>query len=485
MHAIYCRVSTDEQAKTGYSLESQVSACRNRLLTLGIGNIREYIDDGYSGEFLERPALDQLRDDLREGFIESVMVHDPDRLSRNLTNQLLLADEIEKAGAQLLFVTGDYDASPEGRLFFSMKGAVSAYEKAKIRERSLRGKRTKAKKGKIVINNKPYGFGWDKENSTYTINEEEANVVRLIYQLCIDNRWGSLQIASELSHRKLYNRQGRPFNTMMIYRILTKELYCGTAFSSQISTTKTGQYTKKTVKRPREEWIAIDIPSIVSRQTWEEAQKTIKQNYSLSKRNTKTNYLLRGVIKCGVCGMGMVASHMKDRGFIRHYYRCVTKSGSHYMFTKKCPNRYIPVETLEDEIWQAFVNIALGNASLNDFLRQTKTPDYSKEITVLTTRLEDLNKKQTAIVKWFKANLITGSAAESELQSITNEITNLTARLRNLKSAQVNVKRPLIVDPEKIINAATFEEKREILIQSGLEIHVSRLGKEVSFWFRY
>ena len=164
MNAIYARVSTDAQAETGYSISDQIRTCREHAEKNGL-EIVEYIDDGYSGEYLERPALERLRDDLRAKLIHNVIVYDPDRLSRNLTNQLLLADEIEKANAQLIFITHDYDASPEGRLFFSIRGAISAFEKAKIRERTLRGKRSKALSGKLTFNDDAYGYTYDKENS--------------------------------------------------------------------------------------------------------------------------------------------------------------------------------------------------------------------------------------------------------------------------------------------------------------------------------
>ena len=128
MNAIYARVSSEEQAKSGYSLGDQLQVCRNRLLSMGFTDIKEYIDDGYSGEYLDRPALEELRNALRNKLIQNICIYDPDRLSRNLTNQLLIADEIEKSAANLYFVTGDYDASPEGRLFFNIRGAISAFE---------------------------------------------------------------------------------------------------------------------------------------------------------------------------------------------------------------------------------------------------------------------------------------------------------------------------------------------------------------------
>ena len=98
MNAIYCRVSTDTQAEQGYSISDQIRSCHAHAAKLGLITTKEseYIDDGYSGEYLERPALDRLRCEIRAKRIKNVIIYDPDRLSRNLTNQLLIADEIEK-----------------------------------------------------------------------------------------------------------------------------------------------------------------------------------------------------------------------------------------------------------------------------------------------------------------------------------------------------------------------------------------------------
>lgn len=223
MNALYVRVSTEDQVRKGYSLGDQINACRNHLLAIDHTNIEEYIDDGYSGEFLERPGLEKLRNDLQRGMIKTVAIYDPDRLSRNLTNQLIIADEIEKAGAKITFVTGDYDCSPEGRLFFSMKGAVSAYEKAKIRERTSRGRRAKATKGKIVLNARPFGYDWDAENSMYLVNEREAEIIRLIYDLCINHGYGARIIALELVRLGIMGINNRPLSISTVSRILTKE----------------------------------------------------------------------------------------------------------------------------------------------------------------------------------------------------------------------------------------------------------------------
>lgn len=95
MIAIYVRVSTEEQANHGYSLNDQLRQCRQKANT---NNVKEYIDDGISGEFLDRPALTKMREDVREGMITKIICYDPDRLSRKLMNQLIITDEFDRRG---------------------------------------------------------------------------------------------------------------------------------------------------------------------------------------------------------------------------------------------------------------------------------------------------------------------------------------------------------------------------------------------------
>lgn len=483
MNAIYVRVSTEEQAKTGYSVNDQIAACKNRYLAMGItDNIEIYKDEGYSGEFLDRPDLNRMRDDLAEKTLQNIMIYDPDRMGRNLTNQLLLADEIEKASAKLYFVTGDYDASPEGRLFFSMKGAVAAFEKEKTRERTLRGKRAKAKKGKIVINNRPFGFGWDDENSIYTIDEIQAKTVRLIYDLCLNNYWGSSKISQELNRRGIRNQHNKSFNYMMVYRILTKELYCGIAYSQQITTTLTGKNTRISKHRPKDEWIPIPIPAIVSRDDWEKAQLIIKQNSSMSKRNSKRDYLLTGLVRCGCCGMGMVASQTKSSAK-QYYYRCVINSSPNYRSRNKCINRYIPVDSVENAIWDVFIDIANGTSSLSDFMRTSDLVDHSEEIKTLISRQEEIRKKKIDILKWYNNKLIDSEMTETELEKADKELTSITATLSGLQSAQKQIKIAPMISPEDILSASTFNQKRRVILHSGIVVYLRRSKDQFEFWF--
>ncbi|WP_378952013.1 recombinase family protein [Pelosinus sp. sgz500959] len=488
MNAIYVRVSTDEQVRKGYSLDDQIHACRNHLLSLGHTTSKEYIDDGYSGEFLERPGLEMLRNDLQNDMIKTVAIYDPDRLSRNLTNQLIIADEIEKAGAKITFVTGDYDCSPEGRLFFSMKGAVSAYEKAKIRERTSRGRRAKATKGKIVLNARPFGYDWDAENSMYQVNEKEAETIRLIYDLCINHGHGSRVIALELVRLGIMGINNRPLSICTVSRILTKKMYYGQHTLFTQSSRKISQNTREIKNNPQELWIPIEIPAIVTRQMWEAAQEQMKLNKKLAKRNTKRDYLLRGILYCTLCGRSMIAYarySKRKNGIdkIYYYYSCISKESNSYAISgTRCDCRRIPAIDLEDALWKILVEIASGTKYLDTYLRIKNRPDYSKEIERLTKLHLELKKKQADITRWYRESIIDGETAEKELQSVNKELVATLSTLSDLNVAQEKLKQ-LAISPAAILDAKTFEEKRDVLIKLPYKIHAVRLNENFEFCF--
>ena len=184
--ALYARVSTDKQAEK-YGIPSQIEALRKRCLerawTLVLdGDKDAFVDDGYSGAELDRLALNRLRQAAREGSVDVVLAYDPDRLSRKLYHQMILAEEFEKQGIKLEFITQDMGTSPEDRMFFNMRGLVSEYEREKIRERTMRGSREKARQGKVVSAGAiPFGLGYNKEKATLQKNLEKAQTVRLIF----------------------------------------------------------------------------------------------------------------------------------------------------------------------------------------------------------------------------------------------------------------------------------------------------------------
>jgi site-specific DNA recombinase len=253
---IYVRVSTDDQANKGYSIPAQLKSCRTKAKELGADNIVELVDDGHSGAFLDRPGMNQLREIIRnkkdslQQKRENVIVlcYDPDRFARNLTHQLIITEEIENSGASLEFINFEWQNTPEGRLFYSIRGAVSAYEREKIKERSVRGKRAKAEAGKVPDNSKPYGYMYDEELKSYVINEEEAEMVRQIFKWYIEEKIGLAKIAERLLIYGYPTRLGRnQWAISSIHGIITNEMYTGTTWAFKTYKHKIGP--KKIRKR--------------------------------------------------------------------------------------------------------------------------------------------------------------------------------------------------------------------------------------------
>jgi DNA invertase Pin-like site-specific DNA recombinase len=489
MNAIYVRVSTDEQAHNGYSLSDQLHACRKHLLSLGHTNIREYVDDGYSGEFMERPGLERLRNDLTAGGVTAVAVFDPDRLSRNLINQLVLAEEIEKSGAKLTFVTGDYDCSPEGRLFFSLKGAVAAYEKAKIRERTSRGRRAKALQGKIVLNAHPFGYDWDAKHSMYIINAAEASTVRLIYELCLDNGYGAGKIAKELILRGITGKNHRPLSLSTITRILTKKMYCGEHTLFRQTSRKTSQHTREVKTNSPDLWIRVRIPAIISPAVWEAAQQQIQKNKLYASRNTKNPYLLQGLLYCALCGRSMTAvtrTFQRKNGNNKtyQYYTCITRQSSGYAISQnRCHCRNIPAPEIETAIWETCKSIAANNCRLQQYLDNKSLLANSATITAQQTLLTALQKKKSTVIKWYHDGLLDGDAAEKELLSVKQQLALTRTALAELIRLQENINLPGIT-PADWLDSKTFTEKRRILLKLPYRIYALRLNEECQFWLK-
>jgi DNA invertase Pin-like site-specific DNA recombinase len=464
MNAIYARVSTDAQAETGYSISDQVRTCREYAAKLGL-EIMEYIDDGYSGEYLERPALERLRDDLRAKLIQNVIVYDPDRLSRNLTNQLLLADEIDKANAQLIFVTHDYDASPEGRLFFSIRGAISAFEKAKIRERTLRGKRSKALSGKLVFNDDLYGYTYDKETSMCIVNPTEAEIVKLIFELYTTRNYGVNTLWVELKSMGIVNRHGKPFNLSTLNYMLTNETYAGIKWSFTAYGKTVGQKKRKKLARDKSEWISISVPSIIDRETWNKAVECRHINKATAKRNSKTEYLLSTIIRCAGCGYAMHGVNYHRGGKDYCYYACTA-----YTNGNQCDSRKnIPSKELDEAVWSELIELAKRKRGLSIF--QTKSISKNPKIKInLEKQLIKLQNRKAAIVKWVTDGILETGDAEKDLKVINKEITSTRKAINSLAIAATKKE----INLNDILTAETYEEKRRVLIQSGIKVFAKR-----------
>ena len=155
--AIYARVSSEKQAKDG-TIESQLEALRDFAKANNLIISHECIDDGVTGSTLTRPGLDYLRDLIADGLIQGVLIYCPDRLARNQAHQILLMEEFKKQNIQVIFTSQQFEDTPEGNFMLQIQGAVSELERAKILDRTRRGRKYAVKNGQMLGSMSPYGY---------------------------------------------------------------------------------------------------------------------------------------------------------------------------------------------------------------------------------------------------------------------------------------------------------------------------------------
>jgi len=489
--AIYVRVSTDQQAEKGYSLATQLEECHKKATELeNVVRIDEYVDDGYSGAYLERPALEKLRNLLKEKPYFAVIIYDPDRLARNLTHQLILTDEIESSGARLIFINFEWNDSPEGKLFYSIRGAVSAYEREKIKERTQRGMRGKATAGKIVRNNRPYGYDWDSINSMYVVNEEEAKMIRNIFSWVIDEHLGIRAIATRLAKMNYPTKtEKNSWNIGTVHDIIQREMYAGIHWANKEYKTKIGQNKVQRGLRKETEWIPVKVPSIISREVWEAAQYQLHKNKNITKRPILFPFICRNLVICSLCGTTMrsIVSG-KNR---KPYYVCKTgraMSGkSSLVDSFKCPARQVPADVLDKYVWSYISNYLKDPTLLADELSSIDNDkdylsDLNERIKRLETKGNSLVKEREKITLLFKQDLIDLNFTQDQLKEIKASF-EVTEEQKSL--LQKEIKEYSIPSMNKLIltkvnelsiyaNVDDVNVQRQILISVISRIEVNR-----------
>ncbi|MCH7641692.1 MAG: recombinase family protein [Chloroflexi bacterium] len=364
--ALYARVSGRRQEKEE-TVQSQLAELRQAVQAdLGPGPVVEFVDEGYGRDTLERPALDRLRDRVSADEVGRIFVPAPDRLASG-AKLIILYEEFTQKGVEVVFLTGAADDTPEGKLLLHMQGAFAEYERTKILERTRRGKLYWARQGFIVSGSPAYGFRMikrtDSSRATLVLDDFEASVVREMYRLLLDDSLSTRAITVVLNARSIPTARGAAqWKPTTVNRILQNPANKG-AFMYQrtravfprkrINTDPYNNRKTGRISRPSEEHITIDVPAIVSEETWSAAQEQLIRNAKNARRNNKRyTYLLRGLIRCPGCGG--TYSGAASMGVRR--YRCTNKDAVVSGHDRKCMARSIRANAIEESVWDAISN---------------------------------------------------------------------------------------------------------------------------------
>jgi site-specific DNA recombinase len=340
--ALYARVSSEQQTRQA-TVESQVSALRERAKSDGLVVLPTdvYIDEGYSGATLVRPALERLRDRAAEGNLEVLYVHSPDRLARRYAYQVVLLDEFAKHGVRVVFLLGPAGQSAEDELLVQVQGMIAEYERAKILERSRRGKLHKARTGSVnPLSGAPFGYTYVRKSSeqpaSYHILLHEAKVVRQIFQWFVGEQVSIGEIVRRLRAEGVATRTGRScWDRSTVWGLLRNPAYMGQAAFGKTETTASEKLLRplrgrnpfpRRAKgahrdRPKNQWISIEVPAIVSSDTFSAAQEQLERNRRLSERNGRgQRYLLQGLTVCAHCGYALeVVGGLDIKGLVGEF----------------------------------------------------------------------------------------------------------------------------------------------------------------------
>lgn len=436
---LYARVSTEEQ-KSNQTIDTQIH---------GIGGMMQYavnhklpvpdesmmfIDDGFSGATLIRPALTAFREYLKtHDDVAYFLVYDADRIGRDTYNQLIILEELKKKNVTIHFKTGELGTTPNDKLLFTILSAFSEFERAKIMERTQRGMKRRIESGKFNGGRPLFGYRYNYPLGKHELDETEAKVVKMIYDWYTEDKLNIRQIQAKLFELKIPTKYDALKNTeknrkmkglkkypvgwwseVTIRNVLANEAYTGRWYCCKNQTIKldvanlrTGRPKVRQIKRAKEEWFPIEIPRIVSDEQHKKGLLQARKNLMFAKRCTKQTYLLQGLIRCG-------KDHLKYRGHQEKsgviYYYCKSRMNNNPV--ENCNSPYLRADQIEPIIWN-MVKSTLENPEevFNNFrdesiLNEERAKSIEGRLDYIASAIKKLEVAKKRITEAFKAEVM-------------------------------------------------------------------------------
>lgn len=491
----YIRVSGDDQADEGRSgLPRQIAHIHEIAKTRGYKIPWDYVfaEDFTGFQFEDRPALTRLRETYKSPHRQAnaVIFEHIDRLSRNADwHQGYLLDEMRRYGLEVIFWR-EYSSLIERAVL----GAVAQEGMEQAKQRMMQGNLHKARSGRVTARVAAYGYklvdseGREganaKKDSYYALFDEEASIILFIFE----------RVASGDTLRELtttLTEMGIPppkqyafWETTQLRLFIRNEVYKGDFYAHRWNHTtvekpaKNGIGTRKVkvkVERPRDEWIHVPVPPIVTPELWEAANRVLDQNRVTSRRNARFPFLLTGLVVCADCGSKYSgSSKRKSKGKLLktpyRYYRCLRRTARprHVLKAQTCTNSSIPVDRLERAVWNVICTALLQPEVLISALENGPTSEHNRQLGEQITYLEDeLARKSSDDDKMLKAYLA-GAFDEQEFAS----------RRKILKSERDTMREALDKLRRQLVKPEQIEaRKAEIL---ALAEHVKALEMPVN-----
>jgi site-specific DNA recombinase len=458
--AIYARVSSAKQKKD-QTIGSQVAALREHAARLGVELPERWIftDEGHSGATLIRPALERLRDLVAGACVDVVLVHAPDRLARKFAYQALLIEEFARAGTRVEFVVGPRGDSPEDQLLVQFQGMFAEYEKAQLAERYRRGKTYRAKAGSVnVLGGAPFGYRYVRKSADsgarYEVVEHEAVLVAELFRRYTDEGASIADLTRWLTAQGVPTRTGKArWDRSVVWGMLRNPAYTGRAVFGKTMIIheqpglnrvarlqgRTTPRAVKAVDRPRQEWIEIPVPPVISHETFDRAAQRLADNKRFASRNSKIPSLLQGLAACAACGYGYYRTSTRTTNKKIYYYRCLGSDDYRYEGGRVCAGKPVRADYLDQVVWDHIVGLLadphLIRAEIDKRLAQARTSDpVVKQRTQLELALAKATTAITRMIEAFQEQLITIDELRARMPDLRARQAGLRAQLEALQA---------------------------------------------------
>src|SRR5881227_1758832 len=459
--ALYARVSSEQQNEAR-TIESQIADLRTRIAATGVALPAEleFVDNGYSGATLIRPALERLRDVTAAGGIDHLYVHCPDRLARNYAHQVLLLEEFIRAGVEVIFLNREVGQTPEDQLLLQVQGMIAEYERAKILERSRRGKRHGAQVGKVsVLGGAPYGYRYVTKQegageAHFEIVWEEARVVCQVFEWVGRDRCSIGEVRRRLEAAKEQTRTGKTvwdratIGGMLHNPAYKREAAFGKTIIEPLHPRLRAQrgrplqpkhaYSHQDV--PPDQWMSIPVPALVDAVLFDAVAEQLQENRQRARVPQRgAKYLLQGLIVCACCGYAYYGKAISPSGRKHHersyaYYHGLGSDAYRFGGVRLCWNKQLRTDLLEQAVWNEVCKLLEEPSRLEQEYRQRLlAKESSIELVGLETSLGRLRQGIARLIDSYAEGMIDKPEFEPRITRMRQRIQQLEKQVQQIQ----------------------------------------------------
>lgn len=456
--ALYVRVSTQEQAKEGYSIGEQQERLKSFAQAMNWSIYDIYVDAGFSGSNTDRPALQRLIDDVACGVIDRVCVYKLDRLSRSQKDTLYLIEDVFlKNNCDFVSMTENLDtSSPFGKAMIGILAVFAQLEREQIRERMMMGMTAYAEAGG-VIGKCPTGYNYDKLTKSLVVDPYEAMQVRMIFDKFLAGETVT-QIVNSMNEAGYRHKYGR-WIFITVQNILKSRIYLGEA--------KFGG-----------KWHKGNHEALITEEQHERAVRRIEELHGIHHRESATRSLLGGILFCGCCGASYAKNTSSTHGRKYIYYSCLSRS-------KKNPAK-VKEPTCKNKTWR----MEKLNGIILDEIRKLKLEDIEKpqlqkpKEKPIRDRIFTIEKQIERLLDLYSYNRIPKDTLEKKISSLNDEKTKLQKEIASERKNELmrQEKIQMIDSLDELLNNSTEAEKR--LVVTSLIEKITIDGEDITIQWK-